>query len=259
MAKSVVLFVVGSSFLFSSAGWSQVTVVPSQPKQGETVRVQVPSASLGPINTDLWVYRANKVRMAGNRITVGIVNAGPGPELPEPPPPVDLPMGQFPEGSYEVEVRVESPTGTVIRTVGMTAFAVQPRNPTDPLWNLTDLWWNPSESGWGFNVIQHPSGVMFATWFVYAADGRATWYVVPNARPIGAGTGFFGAVYRTTGPAFCADNDPCPGLPFDPAAVNVVQVGQASFDFNPFDYERAFMTITIEGKTVSRNVRRQSF
>ncbi len=168
-------------------------------------------------------------------------------------------MGQFPEGSYQVDVQVESPGGTVIRNVGSASFSVAPRSSADPLWNLTDLWWNPDESGWGINMVQHPSGVLFATWFVYAADGRATWYVIPDARPIGLGTGFRGLVYRTTGPAFCADNEPCIGLRFNPAAVNVVQVGEASIDFFSYDYERAILSITVDGKTVSRTVRRQSF
>jgi len=198
--------------------------------------------------------------MTGNRITVGIVTRGIGLSPPEPSPRIDLPLGQFPEGTFVVDVEIESLDRTLIRSVGSATFSVLPKATGDPLWNLTDLWWVASESGWGINLIQHPSGVLFATWFVYAADGRPTWYVVPDARPVSLGAGFRGQVYRTSGPPFCTDaGTPCPGSPFDPSAVNTVLVGQALFDFSPSDYEQAFMRITIDGKTVEKTLRRQSF
>jgi hypothetical protein len=36
-----------------------------------------------------------------------------------------------------------------------------------PAANYTDLWWNPSESGWGLTFTQHPSNQVFAIWYTY--------------------------------------------------------------------------------------------
>jgi hypothetical protein len=41
--------------------------------------------------------------------------------------------------------------------------------------DLTDLWWNPSESGWGMNIA-HQSNVLFLTFVLYGADGNAGWF-----------------------------------------------------------------------------------
>src|SRR5207253_375604 len=46
--------------------------------------------------------------------------------------------------------------------------------------DYTDMWYNPNESGWGLNVIQHPSQKIFGVWFTYRSTGRPTWYVLPD-------------------------------------------------------------------------------
>ncbi len=40
--------------------------------------------------------------------------------------------------------------------------------------NLTDLWWNPQQSGWGVNVL-HQGARIYAAWFAYDADGTPGW------------------------------------------------------------------------------------
>ena len=37
--------------------------------------------------------------------------------------------------------------------------------------NFQDLWWNPSESGWGVNVA-HQGDILFATLFTYDENGN---------------------------------------------------------------------------------------
>ena len=39
----------------------------------------------------------------------------------------------------------------------------------------SDLWWVPSESGWGMQIVQQ-AGILFATLFVYDATGVPTFY-----------------------------------------------------------------------------------
>ena len=118
--------------------------------------------------------------------------------------------------------------------------------------DASDLWWNPAESGWGVNIIEQ-SNVLFATFFVYSADGRAHWYVASNMTCPGTPTDVqmicTGPLYETTGPVV--------GPGFDPSAVVRRQVGDAKFFYSregsgQFDY-------TVDGVTVSKSVQRQTW
>src|SRR5438477_11100290 len=88
--------------------------------------------------------------------------------------------------------------------------------------DFTDLWWNPSENGWGVNVI-HQGDTFFATLFVYGTDGTARWFVASNLT--GSGTIFSGTLYQTAGPYFGAGT-------FNPAGVGVTPVGAMTFSFS---------------------------
>lgn len=58
--------------------------------------------------------------------------------------------------------------GAIAEPGGAPALAFTP---------VTGLWWNPSESGSGYNVqVQH--GVLVVTMFTYTAGGDPMWYVV---------------------------------------------------------------------------------
>src|ERR1700730_7131598 len=63
---------------------------------------------------------------------------------------------------------------------------------------ITDMWWNPAESGWGVNIILQNS-VVFATFFVYDANRNPVWYTAPR---YGQSSAFVwsGALYATNGP-----------------------------------------------------------
>jgi hypothetical protein len=118
--------------------------------------------------------------------------------------------------------------------------------------DASDLWWNPAESGWGVNIIEQ-SNVLFATFFVYAPDGRAHWYVASDMTCPGTPTDVqmvcSGTLYETTGPVV--------GPGFNAAAVTRRAVGDAKFFYSrssggQFDY-------TIDGVTVSKSVQRQTW
>jgi len=186
------------------------------------------------------------VSMAGNRITV--VYKFPGVDFPEPPPPpaggylYQTQLGKFPAGDYEVAVMAGS---SLIATL---PFHVVASNPSiQPFEDHTDLWWNPQESGWGLNVVQHGAGPIFATWFVYGADGSPQWYVVPGGKwtsPIA----FTGSIYRTTGPDIAGA--------FDPSKVTRTPVGSAAFVFHGGKLQASF---TVDGTFTTRMLQRQSF
>jgi hypothetical protein len=84
---------------------------------------------------------------------------------------------------------------TLAGTSAQYPFAVTPDGsaPSD----YTDIWWNPTEPGWGVNV-NHQGDTLFATWFTYDADGSGMWLVMPDTRRQPDGS-YSGTVYRTTG------------------------------------------------------------
>ncbi len=92
-----------------------------------------------------------------------------------------------------------------------------------PAFDFTDLWWNPGESGWGLNLIQHPNGIIFAMWYTYDANRKMTWYHVPSGSWTSSMT-YTGTLYAVTGPAF---NNPT----FNAAQVKRTAVGTATLSF----------------------------
>ena len=109
----------------------------------------------------------------------------------------------------------------------------------------SDLWWVPSESGWGMQIVQQ-AGILFATLFVYDATGAPTFYTATLV-PSGA-LAWTGDLYRTTGPYF--------GAPaFNSAAVAYRRVGAVSFSRPSTDV--GVLDYSVDGVTVSKSVVRQ--
>jgi hypothetical protein len=88
-----------------------------------------------------------------------------------------------------------------------------------PPQNLSALWWDPAEPGWGLNV-NHQDDIVFATLFTYARDGEPLWLVASRAEWQGDGA-FRGALYRTSGPRF--DQVPWPAFSIAPAGELVLR------------------------------------
>lgn len=244
-----------ASLLFSPVVcFSQVVLSPSAPKEQETVRVQVAEGVIGqsPFHPAFDTYNplATRVSMVNNKVTVSLELMDS--QLPERPPSrgLDQPIGQFPPGNYQVEVTRTLPDGTSAGLVGSATFSVLQRGGNDALWNHTDLWWNPQESGWGLNIMQHGSGIIFATWFVYGSDGRATWYVVPEGQWFSPSE-YRGPVYRTTGPSFDG--------PFNPATVTRTLVGSVIFGFDRYSTNSMTAFFTIDGAMTTKQLQRQGF
>lgn len=108
--------------------------------------------------------------------------------------------------------------GGVART---TQIQRQPFGNAAPDWgrDFTDLWFNPSESGWGLALSQHGNNI-FGVWYTYDADGEPLWVVLPGVT-FSASNRFTGKLYTTTGPYFGSAR-------FDPNAVVVTEVGSAT-------------------------------
>jgi len=112
----------------------------------------------------------------------------------------------------------------------------------------SDLWWDPTESGWGIQIVQQ-NNTIFATMFVYGPDGQPTWY---SATLLYQGTNTFtwsGALYKTTGPWFGT-------APFDPAAVTRTPVGTMTFA-SVTDLRMGTLTYTVAGVQIVKQIQRQ--
>ena len=108
----------------------------------------------------------------------------------------------------------------------------------------SDLWWIPSESGWGIQLVQRNSTI-FATMFVYDASGAATWYTAT----MGAnGLNWSGDLYATRGPWFGT-------VPFDPASVALIKIGTMSW--SPSGINAGTLTYTVDGTQVIKSLQRE--
>jgi len=222
------------------AAAAQVTVLPASPQALDAVRLQLPEGG-----TTLYDRDSVQVTMVDNAMTVHLRYAS---GAISPPPPLhafEIFLGQFPPGTYRVDAFRDDPGSTV--ALGSTTFTVSARPSNVAAGDVTDLWWDAAESGWGINIVQHPSGDLFATWFVYDPDGKPVWYVVPGGRWIDRWE-YDGTVYRTRGPQLGA---------LDPAQVTRTPVGTAQIFINSHD--SAALRFTIDGQRVDRSLTRQPY
>jgi len=84
-----------------------------------------------------------------------------------------------------------------IMLLAVVAIAALLARPASAITDYTDTWWTPAEPGWGINLAQQANSV-FGTFYVYAQDGRATWFTAQMVRD-GTGDRFTGTLYRITG------------------------------------------------------------
>lgn len=108
-----------------------------------------------------------------------------------------------------------------------------------------DIWYVPSESGWGMDVVQQGSRFGFSL-YVYDQNQNPTWYL-----GAGSSSGSFvwsGQMHAYRGSYF--------GGFFNSSAVGATQVG--SFTFTLKNVEAATLTYTINGVSVTKSLSRFS-
>ena len=121
-----------------------------------------------------------------------------------------------------------------------------PPGPPVPAFNYGDLWYNPNESGWGFNIVQHGTGTLFCVMFTYTAPDVPTWYVVPGGTWTSSTT-FTGDVYQVIGTAA--------NLPF--VSATATKVGTATLLFT--SQGTANLTMSVGNTQVVKTIERQPF
>lgn len=226
--------------------------VPASPVGFEVVnlRLRVDSCAFTPAEVD--------VKTVANAIQVQ-VNEAAACSPPGPPMDVDVRLGAYPEGTYNVELVsiLRTLTGFEQFVRERLQFTVQPRadGPNRParrfpLADYTGLWWNDRESGWGLSIHQSARDTLVGALYVYDAQNRAQWFTIQP----GAWTSsrrWEGPLYRTTGPHFAASS-------FDPSLVSVQAAGSAVLEFTTAPAPSRF-TYTVDGVTTVKSITRMDF
>jgi hypothetical protein len=112
---------------------------------------------------------------------------------------------------------------------------------------ITDMWWNAAESGWGVNVVLQ-SDVAFATFFLYDNARNPVWYTASLAKESQHFV-WSGSLSATNGPWF--------GGPFNSATVSVRPAGTARFEL--LDLGTAAFSYTVDGVLVTKTLERQTW
>lgn len=117
--------------------------------------------------------------------------------------------------------------------------------------DLSDMWWNPAESGWGANIA-HQGEIVFMTLYVYGTDNRVRWYAATAMQSRGGASAFNfdGTLYEFAGPFFGAGT-------FAPSDVGVRPVGTANLAFG--STAQAVLTYSVDGVVASKSIQRQTF
>lgn len=112
-------------------------------------------------------------------------------------------------------------------TIPLVALALPAMGQSVPATNYTDMWWNPSESGWGVSFAQHSgTNQVFAVWYTYDprefnASGKykPLWIVMPG--------GTWTSPTTITGSAYVAN-----GMPFNQSGSNQTNNAIGTFIFS---------------------------
>jgi hypothetical protein len=109
----------------------------------------------------------------------------------------------------------------------------------------SDLWWNPSESGWGIQFVQRGSTI-FATLFVYDQNKIPSWYSATLHSQ--GGFTWSGDLIATTGPWFGT-------VPFNTVTVTTAKVGTMTWTAQTV--ASGMLTYTVGAVSVTKSLVRQ--
>ena len=112
--------------------------------------------------------------------------------------------------------------------------------------DVSDIWWVPSESGWGMQLVQN-NNFVFATLYIYGSDGTPRW-LTGQLNGVGGFT-WSGPLYATTGPSFASPV-------YDPSIVGYQQVGTMTFHLT--DIADGVLTYTVNGISITKSVTRET-
>jgi len=153
------------------------------------------------------------------------------------------------DGPGEWPPETEGANMKALRQVVCSLFAAasfldSPVSATSFSTDQSDLYFIPSESGWGMQLVQRGS-VIFATLFVYD-PANPTWYTA--TMDFTSNSTWTGVLYATTGTDF--------RVPWNPANLTVTPVG--TMTWTSTSVANGTLTYVVNGVTVVKNVTRQT-
>jgi len=103
--------------------------------------------------------------------------------------------------------------------------------------NYTDIWWTPTEAGWGVNIVQSDA-FLFVTFFIFGSDNKPTWYTAQLSQD--AQGAYSGGLYLSSGTYY--------QNPWNPADAPIAQiVGNAQFRPSTTNAYEATLTYIVNG------------
>ena len=121
----------------------------------------------------------------------------------------------------------------------MFACAALAAGAQTPAANYTDLWWNPSESGWGLTITQHATNQIWVIWYTYdprqqdpssAGNFKPLWINMPGGQWTSP-TSVTGDVYVLNGVPFSQ-----PGSNREQTRVGTFNIVFNSYSSGTFTY-----------------------
>lgn len=125
----------------------------------------------------------------------------------------------------------------------LLAIAIPAAAQSVPATNYSDMWYLPTESGWGVSFVQHTgTHKVYAVWYTYdprepdaavAGNFRPMWVVLAGGGTWTSPTSFTGPVYVTN------------GSPFNQSGSNTTVNPVGTFTFNFSDASNGTFTYNI--------------
>jgi hypothetical protein len=131
---------------------------------------------------------------------------------------------------------------TKLVAASILALALPVAAQSTPATNYSDMWYLPSESGWGISFVQHGTNNVYAVWYTYdprqadsstAGNFAPLWIVLAGAGNWTTPTSFTGPVYVTN------------GIPFSQTGSNTTVTKVGTFTFNFTDANNGSFTYNI--------------
>lgn len=131
------------------------------------------------------------------------------------------------------------------KAIGRYRFAPPQQQPG----KYTGIWWGGfDQAGWGLSV-SHQANTVFATWYTYGDDQKATWFFMPAGQQTAPGV-FSGDLFRATGA-------PWAGRHYSADSTKITRVGTMELRFG--NDRPGTMTAVVNGETIVMPLSRFDF
>lgn len=206
------------------------------------------SGPVGIIPAGTWTYGSLLLTISGvGTVQLFAPNAGNGLGSARPPAGLNLPATALSALGFGSFSQTDPTLTFIVADIyfgdNSGQFVLSQAATTD----LTDIWWNPAESGWGMQ-LNSSGAFVFATVFVYGTDGKPTWMIGELNRTGSAPATAAGPLYVTTGPYY--------GGAWDPNAFAYKESG--TMTFVPTSVSTGLVTYSVDGVVVNKSVRRET-